>query len=126
MDLNNSKDKQLWEMLGSYKVSEPKAGFVNRFWIKIIQGSSKAFSHKIIFLPRPWAFASLALTMVFFLSVPMGIEHYNLEKKLSTMPAEDVEMIKNLELAQYWQGIEHMDSANDSETSEQEESQGNT
>ena len=116
-DFKDKKEQRLWEILGQYKAPQPREGYVSRFWTKVSQESPRFKLVPGIFMPRPLALAAVAFTFFFILGVPTVQEHA-LNQKLSQLPAGDAEVVKNLELAQYWQSLDHMDVLKDMEVIE--------
>ncbi len=118
--------KRSWEILGLYKPPQPLEGYVRRFWVRLAEtvpaGSKPAF----FFLPKPWALATVALTVVLILGVSIGLKNYSLEKRLSKMSPDDREIVNNMDLARYWQGIERLDALNDMDVIEHSSFEGDT
>lgn len=102
----NQEDK-IWEALKQYKAPEPKPGYISRFWIKVSQDVKPARVGFKFFIPKPWALASLSLSILLIIGV-------------STTPMTnlsnghlDSEIVNNIDLAEHWQGIEHADLVDD-------------
>ena len=104
----SDKDQRIWEALKLYKNPQLKPGYVGRFWSRLAQQERSQPKILGVFMPKPWAFGSMALTV--FLVI--GFFSFN-NQQMSYKAAYDPEMINNLDVAKHWQGIEHVDVLDD-------------
>lgn len=117
--------KRSWQMLESWTDVEPEAGYIGRFWAELSGRTPWPIKVRIWFGQRvftPQLIAATVVAVVFvvvgFLSVRNYVQIQETEILLTKLPAEEAEVVDNLEFVSDYELLEDLDVLEDMEVLE--------
>ena len=117
--------KRSWQMLETWKDVEPESGYIGRFWAELSGRTPwniklRQWFRQRIFTPQLIAATVVAAVFVVvgFLSVQNYVQIQETEILLTKLPAEEAEVVDNLEFVSEYDVIEELEILEDMEVLE--------
>ncbi|MBF0504150.1 MAG: zf-HC2 domain-containing protein [Candidatus Omnitrophica bacterium] len=113
-----------WGLLDLAPTIEPSADFVSRFWTKVATQES-AYERFLRGFKALWGNRRLvpvvtALSLMIIIGSTGVVEQINMQNKLSQMKTDDIEMLKNIDLAEHFETIKDLDIIKDLDSAQKE------